>query len=177
MINEGIALDDGLDFKESTYDNASIKQQDVSSSSEHVADAERVRVDVIFSDKDNVVVGPSLDNNTLTEVHHSKNDTFENVFVLEILNHEHLEVEKCTKTAQTFHMLLPKQDNGNMGKKALGFENQNDVENPFILNKAKGLTPSLYNIDEIRKDMLSDHKITSKEELKCEAEKSWKVKQ
>ncbi|GKD46119.1 hypothetical protein Tco_1270764 [Tanacetum coccineum] len=97
MNNEGITLDDGLDSEESTYDNASIKQQDVSSSSEHVADAKRVWVDVIFSDKENVVVGSSLDNNTLTEVHHSKNDTFENVFALEILNHEHLEVEKCTK--------------------------------------------------------------------------------
>ncbi|GKC07746.1 hypothetical protein Tco_0999356, partial [Tanacetum coccineum] len=74
-------------------------------------------------------------------------------------------------------MLLPKEDNVNTGKQGLGFENQNDVENPFILNKAKVLTPSLYNIDEIGKDLLSDHKIISEEELKCEAEKRLKVKQ
>ncbi|GJU33679.1 putative reverse transcriptase domain-containing protein [Tanacetum coccineum] len=34
--------------------------------------------------------------------------------------------------AQNFHMLLPKEDNVNTGKKGLGFENQNDVENPFV---------------------------------------------
>ncbi|GJU37030.1 hypothetical protein Tco_1185384 [Tanacetum coccineum] len=53
-------------------------------------------------------------------------------------------------------------------KKGLGFEIQNNVENPFILNKSKELTPSLYNIDEMGKDLLSDHKIISEEELKCE---------
>ncbi|GJY36388.1 hypothetical protein Tco_0421766 [Tanacetum coccineum] len=39
------------------------------------------------------------------------------------------------------------------------------------------LAPCLYNIDEMGKDLLSDHKIISKEELKCEAEKCLKVKQ
>ncbi|GJY07930.1 hypothetical protein Tco_0374984 [Tanacetum coccineum] len=74
-------------------------------------------------------------------------------------------------------MLLPKEDNVNTRKQGLSFKIQNDVENPFILNKAKGLTPSLYNIDEMGKDLLSDHKIISEEELKCEAEKRLKVKQ
>ncbi|GJW02981.1 hypothetical protein Tco_1561837 [Tanacetum coccineum] len=59
----------------------------------------------------------------------------------------------------------------------LGFENQNDVENLFVLNKAKEITPSLYNIDEMGKDLLSDDMIISEEELKCEAEKRLKVKQ
>ncbi|GJX13162.1 hypothetical protein Tco_0204920 [Tanacetum coccineum] len=81
------------------------------------------------------------------------------------------------QTAQTFHMLLPKEDNVNTRKKGLGFEIQNNVENPFILNKANELTPSLYNIDEMGKDLLSDHKIISEEELKCEGEKRLKVKQ
>ncbi|GKB10331.1 hypothetical protein Tco_0844254 [Tanacetum coccineum] len=84
---------------------------------------------------------------------------------------------KAGQTAQTFHMLLPKEDNVNTRKQGLGFGIQNDVENSFILNKAKGLTPSLYNIDEMEKDLLSDHKIISEEELKCEAEKRLKVKQ
>ncbi|GKC55596.1 hypothetical protein Tco_1083194 [Tanacetum coccineum] len=81
------------------------------------------------------------------------------------------------QTAQTFHMLLPNEDNFNTGTKDLGSEIQNNVENPFILNKAKELTTSLYNIDEIGKDLLSDHKIISEEELKCEGEKRLKVKQ
>ncbi|GKD03821.1 hypothetical protein Tco_1178795, partial [Tanacetum coccineum] len=38
-------------------------------------------------------------------------------------------------------------------------------------SKAKELTPSLYNIDEMGKDLLSDDKIISEEELKCEVEK------
>ncbi|GKA15038.1 hypothetical protein Tco_0694785 [Tanacetum coccineum] len=47
----------------------------------------------------------------------------------------------------------------------------------FFLNKSKDLTPSLYTIDEMGKDLISDHKISSEEELKCEAEKRLKVKQ
>ncbi|GJS53650.1 hypothetical protein Tco_0627012 [Tanacetum coccineum] len=74
-------------------------------------------------------------------------------------------------------MLLPKEDNVNTGKQGLGFENQNDYVNPSLLNKAKELAPCLYNIDEMGKDELSDHKIISEEELKCEAEKRLKVKQ
>ncbi|GJS32526.1 hypothetical protein Tco_0530908 [Tanacetum coccineum] len=73
-------------------------------------------------------------------------------------------------------MLLPKEDNVNTGKLSLGFENQNDIENPFVLNKDKELTPSLYNIDEMGKELLSDHKIISEEELKCKAKKCLKVK-
>ncbi|GJV41265.1 hypothetical protein Tco_1419705 [Tanacetum coccineum] len=46
-------------------------------------------------------------------------------------------LQKTGQTTQTFHMLLPKEDNGNTGKQGLGFENQNDVANPNILNKAK----------------------------------------
>ncbi|GJZ35977.1 retrovirus-related pol polyprotein from transposon TNT 1-94 [Tanacetum coccineum] len=230
-------------YDESTNDNTSTIQQNGSSSSGYASDAEKAWDDKVVFDKENVVVGPSLDNNTLTEVHHLNNDTFENVFALEILNHEQLEVENCTKikllneeisnlksqackkeksfhkenekyaeyvqpllnrknelektnqeflkqindlnnkllkagqTAQTFHMLLPKEGNVNTEKQGLSFENQNDVDNPFILNKAKELTSSLYDIDEMGKDLLSNHKIIYEEELKCEAEKHLKVKQ
>ncbi|GJQ95605.1 hypothetical protein Tco_0006744 [Tanacetum coccineum] len=74
-------------------------------------------------------------------------------------------------------MLLPKEDNVNTGKYGLGFENQNDYVNPSLLSKAKELAPCLYNMDEMGKDMLSDHKIIPEEELKCEAKKRLKVKQ
>ncbi|GJU80120.1 hypothetical protein Tco_1282485 [Tanacetum coccineum] len=127
MVNEGIALNTGLDSKASTYDNTSTKQQDRSSSSGYAADAKRVCVDKVVSEKENVTVGPSYDNDTLTKVHHSNNDTFENVFALGIQNHEQLQVENYTK-----------------------------------------LTPSLYNIDEMGKYLLSDPKIISEEELKCD---------
>ncbi|GKB53952.1 hypothetical protein Tco_0904705 [Tanacetum coccineum] len=157
MVNEGIALNAGLDSKASIYDNTSTEQQNGSSSSEHVVDVERVRVDKVVSDVKNAGVRPSCDNNTLNEEHHLNNDTFENVFALEIHNHEQLEVENC--------------------KKGLGFENKNDVENPFVLSKAKELTPSLYNIDEIGKDLFSDDEIISEEEFECKVEKRLKVKQ
>ncbi|GJR01368.1 hypothetical protein Tco_0524352 [Tanacetum coccineum] len=64
-----------------------------------------------------------------------------------------------------------------MGKQGLGFENQNDVKNLSLLNKAKELLPSLYNIDEMGTYLFSDHKIITEEELKCKAEKHLEVKQ
>nr|GEW54897.1 hypothetical protein [Tanacetum cinerariifolium] len=147
MVNESISLDDGINSEARTYDNTSAEQHDGSSSSRHVADVKRARVDKVVYDTENAVVGPSYDNDTLTE------------------------------SAQTFHMLLLIEDNVDTGKKGLRFENQKDVENPFILNKAKELTPSLYNTNEMGKDLLSDHKIIFEEELKCEAKKLFKVKQ
>ncbi|GKA59786.1 hypothetical protein Tco_0759099 [Tanacetum coccineum] len=88
MVNEGIALDDGLDSEESTYDNTSTKYQDGSSSSGYDADAERAWVDKVVSNVENAAIEPSYDNDTLTEVHHSNNDTFENMFAHGILNHQ-----------------------------------------------------------------------------------------
>ncbi|GJW79195.1 hypothetical protein Tco_0140877, partial [Tanacetum coccineum] len=81
------------------------------------------------------------------------------------------------QTDQTIQMLLPKEDNAQTGKQGRGFQNKNDNVNPSVLSKAKELAPYLYNIDEMGKDELSDHKIISKEELKCEAKKRLKVKQ
>ncbi|GJX91727.1 hypothetical protein Tco_0345053 [Tanacetum coccineum] len=96
---------------------------------------------------------------------------------LKQINHLDNRLQKAGQTDQTLRMLLPKEDNVNTGKQRLGFENQNDYVNPSLLNQAKELAPCLYNIDEIGKDKLSDHKIISEEELKCEAEKRLKVKQ
>ncbi|GJY49181.1 hypothetical protein Tco_0439137 [Tanacetum coccineum] len=86
-------------------------------------------------------------------------------------------LRKARQTDQTLRMLLPKEDNVYTGKQGLGFENQNDDVKPSLLSKAKELAPCLYNIDEMGKGLLSDHKIISEEELKCEAEKRLKVKQ
>ncbi|GJV34696.1 hypothetical protein Tco_1395096 [Tanacetum coccineum] len=74
-------------------------------------------------------------------------------------------------------MFLSKEDNVNTGKHGFGFENQNDAENPFVPNKAKELTPSLYDIDKMGQDLSADHKIISKEELESEIENYLKVKQ
>ncbi|GJU57215.1 hypothetical protein Tco_1234981 [Tanacetum coccineum] len=122
------------------------RDSDGSSSSGYVVDAERARVDKVVSHKENIVVGPSLENNTLTE----QNGSSSSEHVVDV---ERVRVDK-----------------------GLGFENKNDVENPFVLSKAKELTPSLYNIDEMGKDLLSDDKIISEEELKCEVEKRLKTK-
>ncbi|GJT84641.1 hypothetical protein Tco_1066358 [Tanacetum coccineum] len=86
-------------------------------------------------------------------------------------------LRKAGQTDQTLRMLLPKEDNVNTGKQGLCFKNQNDDVNPSLLNKARELAPCLYNIDEMGKDLLLNHKIISEEELKCEAEKRLKVKQ
>nr|GEZ14370.1 hypothetical protein [Tanacetum cinerariifolium] len=126
---------------------------------------------------------PNMDPIRDKEEHDYVNDEKQHAFFASLFNNK-CEVENCIKdncealqTAHTFHTLLPKDDNVNTGKKGLGFEIKNNVENPFIRKKVKELTPSLYNIDEMGKDSLSDHKIISKEELKCEIEKRLKVKQ
>nr|GEU85513.1 hypothetical protein [Tanacetum cinerariifolium] len=75
------------------------------------------------------------------------------------------ELRKAGQTDQTLRMLLPKEDNVNTGKQGLGFENQNDYVNPSLLNKAKELAPCSYNIDEMGKDELSDHKIIKELEM------------
>ncbi|GJW66227.1 hypothetical protein Tco_0120651 [Tanacetum coccineum] len=85
--------------------------------------------------------------------------------------------EKQDRLIRLFECCFQKKKNVQTGKQGLGFENKNDVENPSILNKAKELAPYLYNVDEIGKDSLSDHKIISEEELKCKAEKHLKLKQ
>ncbi|GKE46878.1 hypothetical protein Tco_1478136 [Tanacetum coccineum] len=107
MVNEGIVLNASLNSEASTYDNTSIKQQDGSSSSEHVADDERARVDKVVSDVENVIARPSYDNDTLIEVHHSNNDTFENVFALEIHNHEQLKVKIVKRSIAKLSKQMP----------------------------------------------------------------------
>ncbi|GKA95086.1 hypothetical protein Tco_0817124 [Tanacetum coccineum] len=106
MVNEGIALDAGLDSEASTYDNTLTEHQDGSSSSRHSANAERTRVDKVVSDKQNANVGPSYDNNTLTEVHQLNNNTFENVIALEIQTHGQHEVENCTNFNREAHYVM-----------------------------------------------------------------------
>nr|GEU97317.1 hypothetical protein [Tanacetum cinerariifolium] len=61
----------GLESEANTDDNTSTKQQDGSSSSRYVADAKRAWVDKVVSDKENVIVRPLIDNNTLTKVESS----------------------------------------------------------------------------------------------------------
>ncbi|GJW76587.1 hypothetical protein Tco_0138269 [Tanacetum coccineum] len=78
-----------------------------SSSSGYVIDAERAHVDKVVSDKENATLGPSLDNNTLTEEHHSNNDKFENVFALEIQNHGQHEVETVLRSIAKLSKRMP----------------------------------------------------------------------
>ncbi|GJS68105.1 MAK10-like protein [Tanacetum coccineum] len=129
------------------------------------------------------------------EKHFAKDNTIESEHCkkINLLNDEilNLKSQACEKdkilskenekydeyTDQTLRMLLSKEDNVNTRKQGLGFEKQNDNVNPSVLNKGKELAPCLYNTDEIGKYELSDHKIISEEELKCEAEKNLKVKQ
>ncbi|GJW08829.1 hypothetical protein Tco_1571252 [Tanacetum coccineum] len=58
-------------------------------------------------------------------------------------------LRKGGQTDHTLRMLHPKEDNVQIGKHGLGFENQNDNVNPSVLNKAKELAPCLYNIDKM----------------------------
>nr|GEU51756.1 reverse transcriptase zinc-binding domain-containing protein [Tanacetum cinerariifolium] len=121
------------------------------------------------NEKYNQYVQPLLKRKTELE---KKNQEF-----LKRINDLDNKLQKAGQTNQTLQMLLPKEDNANMGKQGLGFESQNDDVNPSMLIKAKELAPCLYNISKMGKDELSDHKTSSKEELKCEAKKRLKVKQ
>ncbi|GKC88909.1 hypothetical protein Tco_1149558, partial [Tanacetum coccineum] len=271
LVNEGIGVNDNTGVMESSgTDRSRIENR----SSDHESTSSRNDTDAD--------IGPSYDSDTVTEVPHSSNNTFENVFAHRIQSHEQPEsipdtykqqhdffdslinnlkcdVEKCNEVnreAQQANALLTKEldrykgkekhfakdttieseyckkikllndeisylksqacekdktftkekekyddyvqpllnrnnelekrnqgflkqinDLDNKHRKGLGFENQNDYVNPSLLNKAKELAPCLYNIDKMGKDELSDHKIISEEESKCEAEKCLKVKQ
>ncbi|GKB59114.1 hypothetical protein Tco_0915300, partial [Tanacetum coccineum] len=134
-------------------------------------------------------IGPSNDNDIVFEVHH---DMFENMIVHGIQNHvqpESMVNENNSNIISDILNMDPDRDKeehdyvdyeqqhaffasliNNLKcdvKNGLGFENQNDDVNPSLLNKAKELAPFLYNIGEMGKDLLSDHKIISEEELKC----------
>ncbi|GJT95557.1 hypothetical protein Tco_1091075 [Tanacetum coccineum] len=175
FVIEGIAIDDNLVPKESTDDSiTSLEQLDESSISRNNADAD---------------IGPSYDSDTVFKVHH---DIFENMFVHGIQNHEHHESIPDTyvvnKNNSNIIYDIPNMDPDRNKEEHDYVDNEKqraffaslinnlkcDVEkfeNPSLLNKAKDFAPCLYNIDEIGKDSLSDHKIISEEELKCEAEK------
>ncbi|GJT46682.1 hypothetical protein Tco_0955397 [Tanacetum coccineum] len=132
----------------------------------------------------NALLTNELERSKEKEKHFTKDKTIESEYYkkIKILNDEisNLKSQACKKdktfarenekfdeqTDQTLRMLLPKEDNVNMGKQGLGFENQNDDLNLSLLNKANELAPCLYNIDEMGKDSLFDHKIISDEELK-----------
>nr|GEV98182.1 hypothetical protein [Tanacetum cinerariifolium] len=92
LVIEGVEMDDSLGAMESTYDFVtSSKQLDKSSNSrnecstsgnesrksDHESTSSRNDVDVD--------IGPSFDNDTMSEVHH---DMFDNVFTHQIQNHE-----------------------------------------------------------------------------------------
>nr|GEY16967.1 hypothetical protein [Tanacetum cinerariifolium] len=102
-------------------------REDGSSSSRHATDAEEARINKVVSDKNNAAVRPLFDNDTLAKDR-----------LLRLSYVAHKENEKYVETDYLdFHMLLPKEDNDNTGKQGLGFENQNDGDNTFILNKTK----------------------------------------
>ncbi|GJY16375.1 hypothetical protein Tco_0386797 [Tanacetum coccineum] len=188
LVTEGITMDDNLVAKESTYDsiissdqldecNSSVEKKDIvtscfDSEEQHMQQllvvtksngtkSENSSSETTFSTSDNE------NKSSYKESSSSENDADADIGP---------SYDNDTVT-ETLRMLLPKEDNVNTGKQGLGFENQNDVVNPSLLNKAKELVLSLYNVYEMAKDLLSDHKIISEEELKCEAEKCLKVKQ
>ncbi|GJS15102.1 hypothetical protein Tco_0409574 [Tanacetum coccineum] len=148
LVTQGIALDDSLVAMHSTVDSRT--------SSEHQNECNSSRNECIRSGIEN----RSSDNESSS----SGNDTDADIGPL-------YDIDTVFGTDHTLRILLPKEDNVQMGKQGFGFKNKEDVENPSLLNKAKELAPCLYNIDEMGQDLLSDHKIISEEELKCEAEK------
>ncbi|GJU13703.1 hypothetical protein Tco_1136099 [Tanacetum coccineum] len=141
LVTKGIAMDANLVAKESTYDSiTSPEQLDKSSSSGNDADVERYSLIRLIL--------------TLKKL----------ILDLHMIVTQCLTLRKAGQTDQTLRMLIPKEDNVNTRKQGLGFDNKNDVENSSLLNKAKALAPCLYNIDEMGKELLSDHKIISEEE-------------
>ncbi|GJU23211.1 hypothetical protein Tco_1156553 [Tanacetum coccineum] len=119
----------------------------------------------------NALLTKELERYKEKEKHFAKDKTIESEYCkkIKLLNDEISNLKY--QNAHTLHMLLPKEDSVHTGKQGLGFENQNDVENLFVLNKAKELAPILYDIDEMGKELLSDHKFIYAEELKSEEKK------
>nr|GEW69866.1 hypothetical protein [Tanacetum cinerariifolium] len=186
LVTEGAVMEAGLVTEGATLEASLVNEEqlDESSSSETTFSKSKNKnrspdKESSISEENDVYanIEPSYDSDTETKVPHSNNYTFENVFAHGIQIHEQPEsIPDTYETGQTLRMLLPKKDNVNTRKQGLGFEIQNDDVNPSLLNNAKELEPYLYNIDEMGKDSLSDPKIISEEELKCEAEKCLKVK-
>nr|GEU75048.1 hypothetical protein [Tanacetum cinerariifolium] len=173
LVIKGIALDASLVDKQSIIDSStSSKQQDEcnilrneSSNSWNDAyadigpsyDSDTLYTYVVNENNSNITSDiPNMDPDRDKEEHNYVDDEQQRALFSSLINNLKCDVEKCNK--------------------GLGFENKNDVENPSLLSKAKGLARCLYNIDEMRNDLISDHKIISEEELKCEAEKCLKVK-
>ncbi|GKA00308.1 hypothetical protein Tco_0672858 [Tanacetum coccineum] len=77
MVNEVTTLDASLDSTLS-------RQQGKCRSPGDDTDVEGAQISKVTSDVDNVVVGASHDKGKLTDVHHSNNEIFENVFAHEI---------------------------------------------------------------------------------------------
>nr|GEV13567.1 hypothetical protein [Tanacetum cinerariifolium] len=143
----------------------------------------------IVSEKANALVTKELERYKEKEKHFAKEKTIESEYYKKImlLNDEisSLKSQAC-QNDKTFAKENKKYDEyvqpllqrkNKLEKKNQEFLKQNDVENPFVLNKAKELALSMYNIDEMGKELLSIHKIISREELKCEPDKRLKVKQ
>ncbi|GJS05522.1 hypothetical protein Tco_0322030 [Tanacetum coccineum] len=130
------------------------------------------------------------DSDTVSEVHHHM---FENVFANGIQSHEQPEsipdTYNVNENNSNIISDIPNMDPDSNKEEHddVAYEQQHaflaflinnlkcDVEKYNKVNP-KELVPCLYNIDEMGKDELSDPKIISKEELKCEAKKRLKVK-
>nr|GEZ66720.1 hypothetical protein [Tanacetum cinerariifolium] len=154
LVTKGAVTEARFVTKGATLDACLVNEGNENGSSDHESTSLGNDVDV----------GPSYDSDTMTK------EEYDNVaheqhraFFASLINNLKCDVEKRNE-------INPEAQQG------LGFENQNDNLNLSVLNKAKELTSYLYNIEEMGKDELSDHKITSEEELKCEAKKRLKVK-
>ncbi|GJU19924.1 hypothetical protein Tco_1153266 [Tanacetum coccineum] len=95
LVTEGISLDASLVAKKNTVDSStSLEHQNKCNSSRN--ECSRLGNENRSSDNESSSsgndadddIGPSYDSDTVTEVHHSNNDTFENVFARGIQNHE-----------------------------------------------------------------------------------------
>ncbi|GKC91373.1 hypothetical protein Tco_1152022 [Tanacetum coccineum] len=132
---------------------------DGSSSSGYDVDAERARVDKVVCNIENAVVGPSYDNDTLTEVHDSNNDKFENVFALGIQNHEQPESILYTYVVNENNSnIISNKPNMDPDR---GKEEHNDVDNEqeralfvSLVNKIKCEVELLRLITKLSKRMI-----------------------
>ncbi|GKA46658.1 hypothetical protein Tco_0739541 [Tanacetum coccineum] len=116
---------------------------------------------------------PNMDLDRDKEEHDDVAYEQQRAFFASLINNLKCDVEEyCSDSSH-----VAKEDSVHTEKQGLGFENQNDVENPYALNKAKELAPSLYKIDKMGQDVSVDHEIISKEQLKSETKKCLKVKQ
>ncbi|GKA22860.1 hypothetical protein Tco_0708822 [Tanacetum coccineum] len=136
---------------------------------------------VVNKNNSNIIFDiPNIDPHKDKEEHDYVDDEQKHTFFASLIDNLKCDVEKCTKVnheAPQANALLTKELE-RYKKKEKHFAKDMTIESEYY-KKIKLLNDEISNLKSqaCQNDLLSDHKIISEEELKCEAKKRIKVKQ